>query len=83
MANAHSAMVDSGGRAPGSLLRLALVALVVALGYDALSTALVWDLVRELPGTVRRSSVHAVRPADVREPSRRPTPAPPSATSAP
>jgi hypothetical protein len=82
MANAHSVLVDSGERAPRSILRLTLVALVVALGFDALSTALVWDLVRGLPGTVQRSPAHAVRQADVRESSRNPAaPAAPDATA--
>lgn len=83
MANAHSALVDSSGKAPRTILRLTLLALVLALGFDALSTALVWDLVRDLPGTARRSAVHAVRPADVRESTRRPVTPAPSEASAP
>jgi hypothetical protein len=70
MAKAHSIVAESGGATPRSILRLMLVALVLALGFDALSTALVWDLVRVLPGTAKRAPVHAVRPADVREPGR-------------
>lgn len=61
-------------------MRLTLLALVLALAFDALSTALAWDVVRALEGAVRRVPVHAVRPADVRDPNRRaevsPAPAP-------
>jgi hypothetical protein len=67
MANAHSVMAQRGGRTPRSLLGLTVLALVLALGFDALSTALVWDVVRALPGTVKRAPVRAVRSSDVRE----------------
>jgi hypothetical protein len=69
MAHARTVPADATPRTSPSLLRLTLVALVLALAFDALSTALAWNLVRALPGTVRRSTVHAVRPADVRDPS--------------
>jgi hypothetical protein len=68
MANAHTALNESGGRTHPSLLRLTLLALVLALAFDAVSTALAWNLVRALPGTVKRGPVRAVRPADIREP---------------
>ena len=60
----------TAGRQP-SLLRLVVVGLLLALAFDALSTHLAWDVVRAVEGTVQRGPVHAVRPADVREPSRR------------
>jgi hypothetical protein len=69
MAHARTVSTDSTSRTNPSLLRLTLVALVLALAFDALSTALVWNVVRALPGTVRRAPVHPVRPADVRDPS--------------
>jgi len=72
MAHARTVLAHSNGSGEGSLLRLTLLALVLALAFDALSTALAWDLVRALEGTVHRTPVHAVRPADVREPSRFP-----------
>jgi len=77
MAHARTALEQPSGR-EGSLLRLTLVALVLALAFDALSTALAWDLVRALEGAVRRVPVHAVRPADVKESTRHPdvSPAP-------
>ncbi len=77
MAHARTVTQGSNGRG-GSLVRLTLVALVLALAFDALSTALAWDLVRALQGTVRRAPPHAVRPADVREPAKHPevSPAP-------
>jgi hypothetical protein len=37
----------TNNRAP--VLNLTLLALLVALAFDALSTALVWELVRQLP----------------------------------
>lgn len=67
MAHARAVEEHSTGR-QGSLARLALFALVLALAFDALSTALAWDLVRALEGAVHRVPVHAVRPADVRHP---------------
>ena len=76
---AHARTVLNEARSQPSLLRLTLLALVLALAFDALSTALAWDLVRALEGAVRRAPVHAVRPADVREPSRRPDAALPPA----
>jgi hypothetical protein len=75
MAHARTAEAHSTG-GQGSLVRLALLALAVALAFDALSTALAWDTVRALEGAVRRAPVRAVRPADVRDPSRRPDVAP-------
>jgi hypothetical protein len=76
MAHARTVLQDSSGRGEGSLVRLTLVALVLALAFDALSTALAWDVVRALEGTVRRAPVHAVRPADVRRPDVPPAPVP-------
>jgi hypothetical protein len=64
MAHARTIPADSTSRANPSLLRLTLVALVLALAFDAVSTALAWNVIRALPGTVRRGPVHAVRPAD-------------------
>jgi hypothetical protein len=71
MANARTVTDESGARTHPSLLRLTLLALVLALAFDAVSTALAWNLVRALPGTVKRGPVRAVRPADIREPGRR------------
>ncbi|HXX31744.1 MAG TPA: hypothetical protein VEJ89_13665 [Myxococcaceae bacterium] len=65
------------------MLRLALAALLLALCFDALSTALVWDLVRSLTGTARRSAIHAVRPVDVRESRHAQAPPSPDATPEP
>jgi hypothetical protein len=70
MSNARTFPEDSGARTQPSLLRLTVVALVLALAFDAVSTALAWDVVRALPETVRRGPVRAVRPADVKEPGR-------------
>ncbi len=70
MAHARTIQTDSASRANPSLLRLMLVALVLALAFDAVSTALAWDVVRALPGTVRRSPVHAVRSAEAKDLSR-------------
>jgi hypothetical protein len=70
MANARTFAEDTGARAQPSLLRLTVVALVLALAFDAVSTALAWDVVRALPETVRRGPVRPVRPADVKEPGR-------------
>ena len=61
----------AGTRQP-SLLRLTVVALLLALAFDALSTALAWDVVEALQGGAQRSAVHAVRPAELRETTRRP-----------
>jgi hypothetical protein len=70
MANAHT-LLDGPGTSPQpSLLRLTVVALVLALGFDAVSTALAWNVVRALPETSKRGAVHAVRAADLREPGR-------------
>lgn len=77
MAHARTVLEDGNARNQPSLLRLTLLALLLALAFDALSTALAWDIVRALEGTVRRAPVHAVRPADVREPARRPDDSPP------
>jgi hypothetical protein len=73
MANARTYPEESTARtqlAQPSLLRLTVVALVLALAFDAVSTALAWDVVRALPETVRRGPVHAVRATDVKEPGR-------------
>lgn len=78
MAHARTIPADSTSRTNPSLLRLTLVALVLALAFDAVSTALAWNVVRALPGTVRRAPIHAVRPADVRDPA---SPAAPEAPS--
>jgi hypothetical protein len=43
----HRGVVMSDNRSP--VLDLALVALLVALAFDALSTALIWGLVQHLP----------------------------------
>jgi hypothetical protein len=67
MAHARTIQADSGSRTSPSLLRLTLVALVLALAFDALSTALAWNVVRALPGTVRRAPVHTVRSADAKD----------------
>ena len=72
MAHARTVLGDANSRSQPSLLRLTLLALLLALAFDALSTALAWDIVRALEGAVQRAPVHAVRPADVREPVRRP-----------
>jgi hypothetical protein len=69
MAHARIVLADSSSRPNPSLLRLALVGLVLALGFDAVSTALAWNVVRALPAAVRRAPVHAVRPADTRDAS--------------
>jgi hypothetical protein len=70
MAHARTIQADSGSRTDPSLLRLTLVALVLALAFDAVSTALAWDVVRALPGTVRRSPIHAVHTANGKDASR-------------
>jgi hypothetical protein len=81
MADAHSVLTEHDGHGPRSLLlRLTLVALLLAFGFDALSTALVWDSVRALTGDGKRSAIHAVRAVDVRETRR---PGSPSAADAP
>jgi hypothetical protein len=67
MAHARTIQADSASRASPSLLRLTLVALVLALAFDAVSTALAWNVVRALPGTVRRGPVHTVRSADAKD----------------
>ena len=69
MAHAQIVLAESSSRPNPSLLRLTLVALVLALGFDAVSTVLAWNVVRALPATVRRAPVHAVRPADTRDAS--------------
>jgi hypothetical protein len=74
MANARTVMDEAGARTHPSLLRLALVALLLALAFDAVSTALAWSVVRALPGTAKRGPVRAVRPADVREPAQQSLP---------
>jgi hypothetical protein len=74
MAHARTALGEANPRSSPSLLRLTLVALVLALAFDALSTALAWNLVRALPGTAKHSPVRAVRQTDVRDPSRPLTP---------
>jgi hypothetical protein len=74
MANAQTVVEESSARTQPSLLRLTLVALVAALAFDAVSTALAWNVVVALPASLRRAPVHAVRPADVREPGRHPGP---------
>ncbi|MGO8969364.1 MAG: hypothetical protein ACLQDQ_07305 [Myxococcaceae bacterium] len=66
MAHARTVLEATSSRSQPSLLRLTVIALVLALAFDALSTALAWDVVRALEGAVQRSPVHAVRPADVR-----------------
>ena len=66
MAHARTVLEAPSSRSQPSLLRLMVIALVLALAFDALSTALAWDVVRALEGAVQRSPVHAVRPADVR-----------------
>ena len=43
----HRGVVMSDNRSP--VLDVALVALLVALAFDALSTALIWGLVQHLP----------------------------------
>ena len=45
--SAYRGVVMSDNRSP--VLDLALVALLVALAFDALSTALIWGLVQHLP----------------------------------
>jgi hypothetical protein len=70
MANARIVLDEAGARSHPSLVRLTLLALLLALAFDAVSTALAWSVVRALPGTSKRSPVHAVRPGDVREPGR-------------
>jgi hypothetical protein len=67
MAHARIVLAEASSRPNPSLLRLTLLALVLALGFDALSTALAWNVVRALPATVRRAPVHAIRPADARD----------------
>jgi hypothetical protein len=74
MANAPTFLEEPSARAQPSLLRLTVVALVLALAFDAVSTALAWDVVRALPATVRRGPGHPVRAVDVREPGRHPGP---------
>ena len=70
MAHARTALDETNARTSPSLLRLTMVALVLALAFDAVSTAIAWNLVRALPGTGKHSAVHAVRQTDVRDPSR-------------
>jgi len=67
MADAHSVLAEHDGHGPRSVLRLTLVVLLLAFGFDALSTALVWDSVRALTGAGKRTTIHAVRAVDVRE----------------
>ena len=67
MAHARTIQTDTASRANPSLLRLMLVALVLALVFDAVSTALAWNVVRALPGTVRRGPAHAVRSAEAKD----------------
>ena len=83
MADARSVLAEHDGHGPRSLLRLTLVALVVAFCFDALSTALVWDSVRALTGAGKRPALHAVRAVDVRETRRPGTPAAPEAQPEP
>jgi len=71
MTQARTALDTKTAGRPPSLLRLTVVALLLALGFDALSTHLAWDIVRAVESTVQRGPVHAVRPADVRDPSHR------------
>ncbi|MGO9831239.1 MAG: hypothetical protein ACLPJH_13970 [Myxococcaceae bacterium] len=66
MAHARTVLDAPASRGQPSLLRLTAIALVLALAFDALSTALAWDVVRALESAVKRAPVHAVRPADVR-----------------
>lgn len=80
MAHARIVLGEASAPKQPSLLRLVVVALVVAVAFDAVSTALAWDVVRALEGAVRRGPVHAVHPADVRDTSRRPD-VPPSGQS--
>lgn len=68
MAHAPTALSENSRTSP-SLLRLTLVALVAALAFDAVSTALAWNLVRALPGTTKHGPLHAVRQTDVRIPA--------------
>ena len=70
MAHARTVLGESGAGTAPSLLRLTVVALLAALAFDAVSTALAWNLVRALPGTAKHAPVHAVRTGDVREPAR-------------
>ena len=79
MTQARTALDTTKADRQPSLLRLTVVALLLALGFDALSTHLAWDVVRAVESTVQRGPVHAVRPADVRDPSRRGDGAQPSA----
>ncbi|HMK73382.1 MAG TPA: hypothetical protein VK454_08575 [Myxococcaceae bacterium] len=74
MADAHSVQIEHDGHGPRTLLRLTLVALLLAFGFDALSTALVWDSVRALTVDGKRAAIHAVRAVDVRETRRTPAP---------
>jgi hypothetical protein len=74
MAHARTAPAETTSRGSPSLLRLTLVALVLALAFDAVSTAIAWNVIRALPGTVRRGPVHTVRPTEVRDPSPLPGP---------
>ena len=67
---AHAPTVCSEDSRTGpSLVRLTLMALIAALAFDAVSTALAWNLVRDLPGTTKHDAVRAVRQTDVRVPA--------------
>jgi hypothetical protein len=67
---AHAPTVGSEDSRTGpSLLRLTLVALIAALAFDAVSTALAWNVVRDLSGTTKHGPIHAVRQTDVRVPA--------------
>ena len=65
-------MEANGAARQPSLVRLTVVALMLALAFDALSTALAWDVVRAVEGTVQRAPVRAVSPTVLRDAYRRP-----------